>query len=216
MSEGLATTLATEREQFIKYDGSRALFFRDDQPLHAGDTLQNPDLASTLEQIAAGGADAFYQAATSRGAWWPTCMRKGNAIKLSDMARYFAAEREPIAGSYRGYTFFSSAPPVSGGAELAAKLNLLEQYPNPKPYSDDAGTLHAMIAAWQLVPSTRGRIADPEPLAGEHRAVHQPRHGAHALEMLRPEQGDRSVGAAGRHADLRAVGQQVRQRRARA
>src|SRR5581483_7458856 len=26
VSEGLATTLATEREQFLKYDGSRALF----------------------------------------------------------------------------------------------------------------------------------------------------------------------------------------------
>jgi gamma-glutamyltranspeptidase len=50
---------------------------------------------------------------------------------------------------------------VSGGAELAAKLNLLEQYENPKPYADDAGTLHAMIAAWQLTPSTRNRIADP-------------------------------------------------------
>jgi gamma-glutamyltranspeptidase len=37
----------------------------------------------------------------------------------------------------------------------------LEQYSSPKPYTDDAGTLHAMIAAWQLVPSTRNRIADP-------------------------------------------------------
>ena len=51
------------------------------------------------------------------------------------MARYFAAEREPVAGSYRGYTFFASAPRVAGGAELAAKLNLLEQYANPKPYA---------------------------------------------------------------------------------
>ena len=42
--EGLATTLSTEREEFAKYDGSRALFFRNDQPLHAGDTLRNPDL----------------------------------------------------------------------------------------------------------------------------------------------------------------------------
>ena len=61
VSEGLATTLATEREHFLKYDGSRALFFRDGQPLHAGDTLKNPDLAWTLEQIAKGGADAFYK-----------------------------------------------------------------------------------------------------------------------------------------------------------
>jgi gamma-glutamyltranspeptidase/glutathione hydrolase len=160
VSEGLATTLATEREQFTKYEGSRALFFRGDQPLHAGDTLKNPDLAWTLEQIAVGGADAFYKGEIAKR-MVNDLHAHGNAMKLSDMARYFAAEREPVSGTYRGYTIFSSAPPVSGGAELAAKLNLLEQYQNPKPYSDDAGTLHAMIAAWQLTPSTRNRIADP-------------------------------------------------------
>jgi gamma-glutamyltranspeptidase len=160
VSEGLATTLATEREQFLKYDGSRALFFRNGEPVHAGDTLKNPDLAWTLEQIAKGGADAFYKGEIARRLV-SDLHSHGNAIKLSDMARYFAAEREPVEGSYRGYTFFSSAPPVSGGADLAAKLNLLENYRQTKAYEDDAGTLHAMIAAWQLVPSTRNRIADP-------------------------------------------------------
>ena len=75
VSEGLATTLATEREQFAKYESSRALFFRDDQPLHAGDTLKNPDLVWTLEQIAKGGADAFYRV-RSRSAWSPICTRR--------------------------------------------------------------------------------------------------------------------------------------------
>jgi len=160
VSEGLATTIATERDQFAKYEGSRALFFRADQPLHAGDTLKNPDLAWTLEQIAAGGADAFYKGEIAKR-MVSDLHAHGNAMKLSDMARYFAAERDPVSGTYRGYTLYSSAPPVSGGAELAAKLNLLELYENPKPYADDAGTLHAMIAAWQLTPSTRNRIADP-------------------------------------------------------
>ena len=160
VSEGLATTLATEREQFLKYEGSRALFFRNGEPLHAGDTLKNPDLAWTLEQIAKGGADAFYKGEIAKRLV-TDLHAHGNAIKPSDMARYFAAEREPVEGSYRGYTFFSSAPPVSGGADLAAQLNLLENYRQSKPYEDDAGTLHAMIAAWQLVPSTRNRIADP-------------------------------------------------------
>jgi gamma-glutamyltranspeptidase len=40
-------------------------------------------------------------------------------------------------------------------------MRMLVLYPNPKPYTDDAATLHAMITAWQLVPSTRNRIADP-------------------------------------------------------
>lgn len=44
---------------------------------------------------------------------------------------------------------------------LAAQLSNLEQVRSMKPYTEDAATLHAMIAAWQLVPSSRNRIADP-------------------------------------------------------
>jgi gamma-glutamyltranspeptidase len=160
VSEGLATTLATEREHFLKYEGSRALFFRNGQPLHAGDTLRNSDLASTLMQIAKGGADAFYRGEIAQRL--VTDLRgRGNAMQLTDLARYYAAEREPVAGSYRGYTLYSSAPPVAGGAQLVGTLNLLEQFKDPKPYTEDAATLHAMLSAWLLVPSSRNRIADP-------------------------------------------------------
>ncbi len=160
VSEGLATTLATEREHFAKYEGSRALFFRNGQPLLAGDTLKNPDLAWVLEQIAANGADGFYKGEVAKK-WVDDLRSKGNAMKLSDLARYFAPEREVISGTYRDYTIYSSVPPVSGGAELVARLNLLEQFPNPKLYTEDATTLHAALSAWFLVPSSRGRIADP-------------------------------------------------------
>ena len=164
VSQGLATTLATEREHFAKYEGSRALFFRNGQPLVAGDTLKNPDLAWVLEQIAAKGADGFYKGDVASK--WVTDLRgKGNAMKLSDLARYFAPERESISGTYRNYTIYSSAPPVSGGAELVARLNLLEQSPAPsrtgKRYTDDPASLHAALSAWFLVPSSRNRIADP-------------------------------------------------------
>jgi gamma-glutamyltranspeptidase len=160
VSEGLATTLATERDEFLKSDAARAIFFRDSQPLKVGDIVKNPDLASTLEQIAKGGADAFYRGEIAKKIV-ADLHAKGNPMKLTDFSRYYAAERVPITSTYRGYTLFAPSPPVSGGAELAAKLNMLELYPNPKPYTEDAGTLHAMIAAWQLVPSTRNRIADP-------------------------------------------------------
>jgi hypothetical protein len=160
VSEGLATTLATEREEFLKSDAARALFFRDGQPLRAGEIVKNPDLAWTLQQIAAGGADAFYRGEIAKRIV-NDLHAKGNPMKLTDFSRYYAAERVPITSTYRDYTLFAPSPPVSGGAELAAKLNMLELYPNPKPYTEDAGTLHAMIAAWQLVPSTRNRIADP-------------------------------------------------------
>ena len=160
VSEGLATTLAVERDHFAKYESSRALFFRNGEPLHAGDTLKNPDLAWTLEQVAKGGADGFYKGEVARR-MVADLRGKGNAMRLTDLARYYAADRQPVSSTYRGYTIYSSAPPVSGGATLAAQLNLLELWKSPRLYIDDAATAHAMIAAWQLTPSTRNRIADP-------------------------------------------------------
>ena len=113
-----------------------------------------------LEQIAKNGADGFYKGEVA-AKWVDDLRAKGNAMKLSDLARYFAPEREPVSGTYRGYTVYSGAPPVSGGAELVARLNLLEQYPTPKSYRDDAASMHAALTAWFLVPSSRNRIADP-------------------------------------------------------
>jgi gamma-glutamyltranspeptidase/Tol biopolymer transport system component len=160
VSDGLATTLATEREHFLKYEGSRKLFFRNGEPLHAGDTLRNPDLAWSLRQIADSGANAVYRGAVGRR-MVADLRGHGNAMRTSDLTRYYAAEREPVAGSYRGFTVYSSAPPVSGGATLIAQLNMLEQLPRLPSYTDDAATMHAMIEAWKLVPSARNRIADP-------------------------------------------------------
>ena len=160
VSDGLATTLWLERARFAKYESSRALFFRDGKPVVAGDTIRNPDLAWTLEQVATGGAAGFYRGAVATR--YATDLRgNGNAIRTTDLARYFAADREPVRTTYRGYTIFGSAPPASGGVTLAAQLNNLEQVPSVSVYTRDAATLHAMISAWQLVPSSRNRIADP-------------------------------------------------------
>ena len=160
MSDGLATTLMLEQATFAKYEGSKALFFRDGKPLAMGDTLRNPDLAWTLEQVAKGGADGFYKGEVAKRLV-QDLRGKGNAVRLTDLARYFAPERAPVEFTYRGNTVYSSAPPAGGGSILAGQLSNFERFPSPKPYPDDAATLHAMIAAWQLSPSSRNRIADP-------------------------------------------------------
>lgn len=160
VSDGLATTLATEREHFAKYPSSRALFFNGDVPKRAGDTVRNPDLAWVLEQIASRGADGFYKGEVA-SRYAGDLSRNGNAMKESDLARYFANELEPVCGRYRAYRVCSSAPPVSGGADLVARLNLLEHFPAPRLYVDHAPTLHAALTAWFLTPSSRNRIADP-------------------------------------------------------
>ncbi|MCI0434795.1 MAG: gamma-glutamyltransferase [Gemmatimonadetes bacterium] len=161
INDGFATTLARERDAFSKYESSRALFFRDGRPLEEGDTLRNPDIAWTLRTIAEGGAEAFYSGEIARRIANDLGSR-GNPIAYTDLGRYFAAERRPVHTTYRGHTVYSGPPPVTGGVGLTAKLNLLELAERSGPLAEDATTLHAMIEAWKLQPSTGGRIADPD------------------------------------------------------
>ena len=160
LDDVLPTTLSRQLRRFLKSEGSRALFFEDGEPLSPGAMLRNPGLAWTLREIAREGADAFYEGDIA-DRLVADLRAHGSAITAADMRRYFAVERAPVHGVYRGHTVYSGPPPVSGGASLIAKLHLVEHAGPLGLYADDADTLHALIEAWKLQPSTGGRIADP-------------------------------------------------------
>ena len=160
LDDAFTTTLALERARYGPWDSSMELFFPNGEPLKAGDLFKNPDLGWTLEEIAEGGGDAFYEGEVARRIV-EDLRGQGNAMTMNDMARYFAVERHPVVGEYRGHTIYSAAPPVSGGVSLIAKLNLLNNFAPMGLYSENAASLHALIEASKLQPSTRGRLADP-------------------------------------------------------
>ena len=154
------TTLLKEKEQYLKYPSSKALFFPNGKALRPGDTFRNPDLANTLKAIAKGGAKAFYEGEIAKK-MVKDLKQYGNVMTLEDMSRYYAVERKPVKTIYRGHEIYSGPPPVSGGANLIGQLNALENFQSPQDYRSDAATAHAMIEAWKLAPSGRGKIADP-------------------------------------------------------
>ncbi|GAB5553851.1 MAG: hypothetical protein Sapg2KO_34420 [Saprospiraceae bacterium] len=160
LDASFATTLYKEQAQYLKYPSSKALFFQEDQPLQPGVLFKNPDLAWTLKEVAKGGADAFYKGAVAEK-MVKDLNSHGNVMTKLDMARYYAVERVPVTTTYRGHTVYSGPPPVSGGAGLVGQLNQLEAYTNPQNYQNDPAALHALIEAWKLTPSGRGKIADP-------------------------------------------------------
>ena len=160
LDDAFTTTLALERGRYRRWDSSMELFFPDGEPLKAGDLFKNPDLEWTLKQIAEGGADAFYEGEVARKIV-EDLRGKGNAMTMNDMARYFAVERQAVVGEYRGHTIYSAAPPVSGGVSLVAKLNLLNNFAPMGLYTENTASLHALIEASKLQPSSRGRLADP-------------------------------------------------------
>src|ERR1700693_1569397 len=96
-----------------KFAESRRIFQRDGNYYQPGEIFRQPDLARTLERIAAK-PDDFYHGALAREL--AAAMQKGGGlITADDLAHYEVKEREPVRGTYRGYEIISAPPPSSGG-----------------------------------------------------------------------------------------------------
>ncbi|HEY8066975.1 MAG TPA: gamma-glutamyltransferase [Methylosinus sp.] len=99
----------------------------DGSPLQPGDRLIQRDLARLLREIAAQGPRAFYEGRIPQAIERAAQAEKG-VIAAHDFALYEVMERAPVHCVYRGYDFYSSAPPSSGGVALCEILNILEGY----------------------------------------------------------------------------------------
>src|ERR1700733_6599589 len=94
-----------------QFPESRRIFQRDGNYYQARETFRQPDLARTLERIAAK-PDDFYHGTLAREL--AASMQKGGGLMtVDDLAHYEVKEREAIRGSYRGYEIISAPPPSS-------------------------------------------------------------------------------------------------------
>ena len=110
---------------FRAFPSSARVFLRNGAPYAVGDTLRQPDLAWTLEQIARGGPDAFYRGAVA-GRIERAMRRDGGLITRADLAAYRPVIRAPLVATYRGDTIYTMPPPSSGGVILIGLLQALE------------------------------------------------------------------------------------------
>ena len=145
-----------------QFPDSRRVFQRDGQFYDAGDTFKQPELAATLTQIAAGGADAFYKGSIAKElAAFETA--NGGLITTQDLAQYEAKWREPIALKYHGYDMVTSPPPSSGGIAIAEMLNMLDDSNFVAAGMDSAEALHDEIEAQRRAMADRAEyLGDPD------------------------------------------------------
>jgi len=138
------------RERLSTSAAAKATFYKKDGSLYAaGETLKQPALAWSLRQIQRGGADAFYKGEIARR-FAADMARHNGLITMADLAAYRAVEREPLVGSYRGYTIYTTPPASAGGATLINMLNILERF-KLKPLGAGSGAaLHLMAETMKL------------------------------------------------------------------
>jgi len=150
-----------ENEYLGKFSESRRIFQRDGNYYQPSEMFRQPDLARTLERIAAK-PDDFYHGALAREL--AAAMQKGGGlITADDLAHYEVKEREPVRGTYRGYEIISAPPPSSGGIVLIESLNILEGYDLAKLGSRSAQSIHFTTEAFRRAFFDRAEfMGDPD------------------------------------------------------
>ncbi|MDG1439089.1 MAG: gamma-glutamyltransferase [Emcibacteraceae bacterium] len=143
----LERTFETHKEKLTRAPETLAAFFKaDGSNYRYGDRLVQSDLAVSLKSIMDDGVDAFYKGDIAKKIVADQ-EKYGGIITMKDMADYKPVEREPVFGTYKGYTIAAMPPPSSGGVHVVQMLNMLEQDDLKAQGHNSAATLHLYIEA---------------------------------------------------------------------
>jgi gamma-glutamyltranspeptidase/glutathione hydrolase len=123
---------------------SRRIFQRGGNYYRPGEIFRQPELARTLERIAAK-PDDFYHGAMAREI--AAAMKKGGGlITAEDLAQYEVKEREPVRGTYRGF-----------------EVNIVEGYDLAKLGDRSAESIHFTTEAFRRAFFDRAEfMGDPD------------------------------------------------------
>lgn len=155
VTPGLAESLIALEDRLKKWPSTAKIFFKPDGSAYqVGERLRQPELAASMQRIAAQGAAGFYKGKTAEQIV-KAVNDAGGLMSMQDMADYQAVARKPVSGNYRGFEIVSMPPPSSGGIHIVEILNILEGYPLKDYGQNSAQTIHLMAEAMQLAYADR-------------------------------------------------------------
>ena len=171
VDETLQAQTEDNAERFADFPATARLYLPGGEPIQAGSTLRNRDLARTMELLARRGVtQGFYRRAVAKDIVATVRrppVREGaernvrpGLMKVSDLRRYRALRRKAAATAWRGFRVAGMAPPSSGGSTVLEALNILEAF--GAPAADAAEELHRFLEASRFAFADRAAyIGDP-------------------------------------------------------
>jgi gamma-glutamyltranspeptidase / glutathione hydrolase len=144
-----------------KWPGFAEQFTIDGRAPGKGEMWRNPHLASTLQQIADGGRDAFYRGDIARTI--DAYFREHDGfLRFEDMAAHRGEWVDPVSVNYRGVDVWE-LPPNGQGIAALQMLNILEGYDFSSIAFGSVDHVHLFVEAKKLAFADRARwYADPE------------------------------------------------------
>ncbi len=144
-----------------RFADSKRIFQRDGKFYAAGEVLRQPELARTLQRIAADPSDFYHGKLAAELV--AELEKGGGLITLEDLARYRVVEREPLTGKFHNYTVISAPPPSSGGVVLLSTLNILAPYDLAKLGDRSPASIHLITEAYRRAYMDRSEyMGDPD------------------------------------------------------
>jgi gamma-glutamyltranspeptidase/glutathione hydrolase len=149
-----------KKNAFLKTPDAARVFLVNGEVPALGYIIKQPELAASLELLAAQGADGFY-----RGPFAQKLVAGvrslGGSWTEADLANYKVVERAPVVGHYRGARIVSGSPPTSGGVALIDALNILDGY--ELATLDKVTRTHLIVEAMRRVHRDRAvYLGDPD------------------------------------------------------
>ncbi len=171
---------------------SRRIFLDDGFVPGDGYVVKQPELAGTLERLAARGHDGFYGGETARRLV-DGVRAHGGVWTKEDLSAYRVIERAPVQGRYRNLRITSAALPSSGGIVLIEALGILEYVDLARMNRSER--THAVIEAMRIAYRDRARfLGDPDFVAVDTRRLLSPTYHARQRALIRPHTRARLVG----------------------
>ncbi|WP_020577697.1 gamma-glutamyltransferase [Actinopolymorpha alba] len=160
ISPVLVSFIAKFVDLLSAYPKSAAVFLPEGRPPAPGSVFRQADLAATLEAIAAGGREVFYQGEVAeRISAFMTEI--GGALRIDDLKDHQTAVSAPLSTTYRGHTVYQTRPPSQGMIMLEA-LNIAEEFDLPTIGPTSPERTHLLVEAVRLAFADRyAYLGDP-------------------------------------------------------
>lgn len=142
MSASAAFLHAILEEMLLADPAGAAIYAPEGRLLGEGDVLRMPDLADTLEAIAAEG-EAVMRDGTVGRRLLELMSERGGLVTPQDLGAYRVIERRPLTAAHRGVVLLTNPPPSSGGVLIGAALDAIRDAP---PAESELSHFRAAIA----------------------------------------------------------------------
>ena len=140
-------------------EGGRGIYQPGGRPVAEGDVLESPQLARTLERLAAEGPAAIYGGSIGRSLA-EFLESEGSPLRLTDFAAHRPEWTEPVSTTFRGHRVHTP-PPNSSGLSVLQMLGMAETLPLESYEPNSAELLHRLVEIKKLAFADRLRwIAD--------------------------------------------------------